>query len=339
MAGRLIIPPTNPSLDANGLVAAGSTLTFYQNGTTTLVSIYTAPDMATPLANPLTCDAAGRFPQVWADDTVLYSVKWTVPGASPVTYDNIGALNAAPPVVGDPYGLGLSTAGSSATFAVAAGRAADSTGLYNIALASALSKTTSAWAAGTNQGALDTGVIAINTWYHVFVIKNPTTGVSDVLISTNVSAPTMPSGYTLKRRIGSLLTNSSSQWVSFTQFGDEFIWAAPFKDKDGSVGLGAALLTITVPPDVNVRARLRGFFINASVGSQMLIQSPSETSAAPSATRGNVTANTAVTNIAAPFTVDVTTDTSRRIRYSFDAASNDVALDTYGWLDTRGRYG
>lgn len=92
MAGRLIVQPINPSLDANGLVASGSTVTVYQNGTTTLVSLYTAPDLLTPLANPLTCDSAGRFPQIWVAATMPYSVKWTIPGASPITYDNIEAL-------------------------------------------------------------------------------------------------------------------------------------------------------------------------------------------------------------------------------------------------------
>lgn len=92
MAGRLIVQPINPSLDANGLVASGSTVTVYQNGTTTLVSLYTAPDLLTPLANPLTCDSAGRFPQIWVAATMPYSVKWTIPGYSPITYDNIEAL-------------------------------------------------------------------------------------------------------------------------------------------------------------------------------------------------------------------------------------------------------
>jgi hypothetical protein len=54
-------------------------------------------------------------------------------------------------------GLQLSTTGSSATFAVAAGMAADSTNAATIVLASSLTKTTSAWAPGTSNGALDTG--------------------------------------------------------------------------------------------------------------------------------------------------------------------------------------
>ncbi len=96
MAARIVLPPVNPSLNANGRPLAGSTLHFYENGTTTLQSIYDAMDLTTPLANPLTCDAAGRFPQIWCPDAASYSVKWTPFGFSPITYDDIGGIIFAP---------------------------------------------------------------------------------------------------------------------------------------------------------------------------------------------------------------------------------------------------
>lgn len=94
MAGRIILGIFNPALDANGAVAAGATLTFYQNLTTTFQAIYSAADLLTPLANPLTCDAAGRFPQIWAPASSTYSVKVSIPGEAPVTYDNIYVTSA-----------------------------------------------------------------------------------------------------------------------------------------------------------------------------------------------------------------------------------------------------
>jgi hypothetical protein len=51
-------------------------------------------------------------------------------------------------------GLTLSTAGSSAAFSVAAGVTTDGTNADMMTLASALSKTTSAWAAGNGMGLL-----------------------------------------------------------------------------------------------------------------------------------------------------------------------------------------
>jgi len=87
--GRIILPPTNPSLDANGKPVNGATLTYYENGTTMLVSIYSDIELTVPLANPLTSDAAGVFPQVWAPNGVGYSVKWSRTGLGDVTFDDI----------------------------------------------------------------------------------------------------------------------------------------------------------------------------------------------------------------------------------------------------------
>jgi hypothetical protein len=80
-------------------------------------------------------------------------------------------------------GLTLSTAGSSATFSVAAGVAADSTNADMMTLSGSISKTTSSWTAGSGNGALDTGAIANNTWYHAYLIKRTDTQIVDVLIS------------------------------------------------------------------------------------------------------------------------------------------------------------
>ena len=55
------------------------------------------------------------------------------------------------------YGLTLSAAGSSASFGIAAGAAS------GMVLGSAYTKTTSSWAVGSGNGALDTGAIANNT--------------------------------------------------------------------------------------------------------------------------------------------------------------------------------
>ena len=50
-------------------------------------------------------------------------------------------------------------------------------GLFLLSLASAYTKTTSAWGVGTGNGSLDTGSIANSTWYHVYLIKRVDTGV------------------------------------------------------------------------------------------------------------------------------------------------------------------
>lgn len=107
MAGRIILGIANPALDANGKVDAGATLTFYQNLTTTPQSIYADFGLSTPLTNPLACDAAGRFPEIWAPTGNVYSVKWTPTGASPITYDYIIPTSASSGPLYGPVGIGM----------------------------------------------------------------------------------------------------------------------------------------------------------------------------------------------------------------------------------------
>jgi hypothetical protein len=106
---------------------------------------------------------------------------------------------------------------------IKAGVCADSTNSDYIVLNSPIVKRLNAtWVAGSGVGGLDTGVKAASTSYHVFVIKNPTTNVTGALISLSATAPTLPSGYTLFRRVGSILTDSSSNIRQFVQKGDVF---------------------------------------------------------------------------------------------------------------------
>lgn len=73
----------------------------------------------------------------------------------------------------------------------------------------------------TSSGAngLDTGSEAANTWYYVWAIKNLSSGIVAGLLSTSSSSPTMPSGYTKKRRIGVVRNNGASNFLMFRQTG------------------------------------------------------------------------------------------------------------------------
>ena len=84
------------------------------------------------------------------------------------------------------------------------------------AVASALTKQIDAtWAAGTNQGGLFTGTVAIDTWYYCFAIWNPTTETYDSGFDPSYSSPTLPSGYTKKEYRGAILTDGSSNIRAF----------------------------------------------------------------------------------------------------------------------------
>ena len=240
----------------------------------------------------------------------------------------------------------LSTAGSSATFGIAVGVAMDSTNAALMTLASAYTKTTSAWAVGTGNGALDTGTIANTTWYHVWLIQRSDTGVVDVLISTSATAPTMPASYDRKRRIGSMLTDGSAQWVSFTQNGDLFTWYTPLGDISVNQTTSQTARVVNVPTGVQVVAKLRFFYnVSATENITLLVSSIAE---------GGLTSSSSATGqlsgaargqpaIASPSgnELAVLTNTSAQVNFVANGYSTApvMRVGAFAWIDERGSNG
>lgn len=93
-------------------------------------------------------------------------------------------------------------------------------------------------------GANGCDVIAIvNTWYHAFVIYNPTTNTTAGLISESATAPTLPTGYSMKAYVGSVYRSGSS-FRSFYQRGTIVVYSAAgnvFDSKATGVAAGTYL--------------------------------------------------------------------------------------------------
>lgn len=70
----------------------------------------------------------------------------------------------------------------------------------------------------TGANGLDTGTVANATWYYVFEIAKAD-GTKAGLLSTSATAPTMPSGYTYKARIGAVRTDGSAHLYRTLQYG------------------------------------------------------------------------------------------------------------------------
>jgi len=143
------------------------------------------------------------------------------------------------------------------------------------AVATALTKQIdAAWVAGDNAGGLDTGSVAIDTTYYCFVIWNPTTSTADFLFSTSVSSPTMPSGYTKKKRIASLMTDGSGNIRNgtyiFFQGGYEFEYDTEIQDALHTNDSGSGNYTISVPP-VPCKAYVRAWAGNTSLNAYAYI--------------------------------------------------------------------
>jgi len=78
----------------------------------------------------------------------------------------------------------------------------------NVKLVRSVSATIDASTSGLN--GLDTGSRANDTWYAVWIIHNPTTNVTGTLLSLSSSAPTLPTDYTFRHRVGWVKTQSAS---------------------------------------------------------------------------------------------------------------------------------
>lgn len=256
-------------------------------------------------------------------------------------HDATGSWPLQGVVGGGIFGLTLSNNVADATndIDIAVGQALDDTEVYTLRLTTALIKRLDAvWAVGTNQGMLDTGAIANDT-YHIYIIKRSDTGVTDVLASLSATAPTMPTSYDFRRRIGSII-RASAAIVAFEQRGDEFLLDAPVNNT-ATTNPGTAAVTETlaqVPAGIAVRALITfGVADGTPAGTHGLVTSPDQTDTAPSTTIHHTRTTTA--GVQAQVGLAVRTNTSRQIRYRMDNSDGSliVRIVLHGWLDTRGR--
>lgn len=235
-------------------------------------------------------------------------------------------------------GLTLSNNVSDATndIDIAAGEAT-STGGWLITLAAGLTKRLDAtWAVGTNQGGLDTGAKANSTWYHLHLIQRSDTGVVDVLFSTSATAPTMPTSYDRRRRVGSVLTSGAGAILAFRQNGNLVNWATPVENLNtASPATSSTLLTVTSPPAVRCEVRLWTQVAAGAAATKTVRVGPGDGTAADA----NIEAITAPTSGAIAAAAGRTlTDASSRVTYSAaSAASVTVLVYTTGYTDPRGR--
>ena len=249
-----------------------------------------------------------------------------------------------------PYINGLNLAYTTATtYTVAVGSAANEDGgtAYNMRLSTAMVKSLSSWAAGNTNGSLDTGSAANNTWYHVHLIRKDSDGSIDVLLSTSPSAPTMPGGYTARRRLGSVRTNGSAQLTQWFQLGNEFLWNAAVVDIDATnPGTSAVTRTLTVPTGVQVFALINAGVYTGTTGGVGAVfssldvsdQAPQTGTTAALGSFNTITGQTGTSNwILAPHTVRTNTSAQIRSRISASGAADHVGIITRGWIDLRGQ--
>jgi hypothetical protein len=195
-------------------------------------------------------------------------------------------------------------------------------------LASGWSKTTGAFVAGNNNGALDTGAVAANKGYWLYMIRNPTTLAIDFLLSLSGTAPTMPGGFTQKRRLRPIFTDGSGNIRPCVWYASGYV---EIKVTGPTVAANRALLNASlldlspfgVPLGVKVKVKLLVTATNAVDGGNPafygFITDPDL--GAPS----NVGQATFYKPAGLFFAtvVEVWTDTSARV-YTWSTSTNDV---------------
>jgi len=281
---------------------------------------------------------------VWLTTAALGS---GVLNTTPIPWQQVNVSPVVPYPQGYMFGLTLSNDGVSpnTVLDIAAGQCRDFSNVDNMVLGSAYTKSTGSWAVGSGNGALDTGAVTTFSTYHVFLIKRTDSGVVDILFSLSPTAPTMPSGYTEKRRIGAILTDSSAHIYPFVQYNDEFLLSNPGQNVNvTNPGTAAVLHGLSVPTGIQVWAKIRGYVKQANNNNNyLLITSPDESDRVPNATTGDADVGALNNSGGGPpqisFKQDVRTNTSGQIRtrLSYSDISTSLAITTYGWIDPRGR--
>lgn len=251
-------------------------------------------------------------------------------------YDARVNLGIAKAFRGHIHGLTLSNNASDATndIDIAAGNAWDNTNDVLLDLTSGLTKRLDAtWAVGTNQGGLDTGSKANSTWYHVWLIRRSDTGVVDVLFSTSVSSPTMPTNYDQKRRIGSIYVQSSGAILPFTQRGDIFSATSGFTILSGATP-SATNLTLLCPLGVVTRPIFSmSNFVTVGDG-RVRTYTATEIGSAVSVTIVGLGGY----SLGAATVSELHSNTSSQVAVAAsDNTTHQVTVTSLGWIDTRGR--
>ncbi len=95
--------------------------------------------------------------------------------------------------------------------------ARDTTRVFTISWTGTLSAVITAAGAG----GLDTGAEAASTWYAVHVIGDTSrVNATAALLSLSATAPTLPAGYDVFRRLGWVRNDAGSNFIDFIQFGE-----------------------------------------------------------------------------------------------------------------------
>jgi hypothetical protein len=224
---------------------------------------------------------------------------------------------------------------------IATGSACSDDDTTMIVLPNAITKNcNAAFAAGSGNGGLDAGTaLAINTWYYVFAIKNTTTVVTDILISTSLASPALPSGFSKKRRIGCFPTNASAQILPFIQNGDNIVMINPVEGyNNAGLALGQTLASANTPAGLRVTANI-AIYLAAPIG-VFLTFGAGDAPSPVNSPIGNISIVQSTGGAGGAVATEIWVQTNQNAQFSV-APNVAIASGFYtvlkGWLDPRGK--
>ncbi|MBX5001893.1 hypothetical protein HJB72_28635 [Rhizobium lentis] len=199
------------------------------------------------------------------------------------------------------------------------------------------------WAAGSGNGGLDTGAVAANGTYFLYALRKVSDGSFDAVFSTSATIAgvnvTLLAGYAIVKCIGVVLTNASSNIRAFVMYPkDEYTWVTPVKDSSpAAISTTSALLALTVPNGIKVRAKIRFQYTTSATTAAALISDPAQgvLTAGIGADGGNV----GTIQVASSYAIGsgpIWTNVSKQIRY-VGAASGSLWVWTDGFHFACGR--
>lgn len=299
------------------------------SGTAVLAFTVAAADILNPANNLSELTNTGTAQTNLGGTTVGKALFTATDAAAARTVTGVDKL--APK--GHLFGLTLSNNASDATndIDIAAGEAADASGNLMV-LASGITKRLDAvWAVGSNQGGLDTGSVANNT-YHLWLIQRSDTGVVDLLFSASATSPTMPANYDRKRRIGSIV-RASAAIRPFKQSGDYFEFVTPVQDVNvTNLSTSKATYLMSAPINISPMLRIGVVTRNTSASTGVRVYA---TDSADSVQPYSLISPAA--NVFAAGQYDIRGDVDGYIAARADTASTTFQAYTMGWTDGRGR--
>lgn len=236
-------------------------------------------------------------------------------------------------------GLIHSVAGGVPSFGVTAGAAVSDDDTAFMSMASTITKTIGAFLPGNSGGCLDSGsTVSNNTWYHNFLIQRPDTLQTDILTSLSTT-PALPTNYTTFRRIGSLKTDSSGNWLKVNQLGDEFLWGTPSQDIVGYTATltPASIVLAGVPTGVNTRAVMNVMAGQSASASSGLLLYELGAPSGSSVANNNMQIFVPTAGQLAASYVEVRTNGSAQIGIVAATANMVVFGNTTAYFDIRGK--